>query len=501
MTTDLLDEASVCSYRAAMHKAVDTLADHLGTVKKPYAGRSPQTLDAEVDSIDLDRPLNSTGAALTEIRDLYLENAVWFHSRGYAAHLNCPVLVPALAAEVLVSGVNSSLDTWDQSSVATLIERRLVRWTAERIGFGASADGLFTSGGTQSNLQGLLLARESALEKNDVPNCSRVENLARMRVLASDQAHFSVATSAHTLGLSPEAVIAVPSDREGRMRPDALTAELDAVRRRGDVVMAIVATAGTTDLGAIDPLKRCAEAANTAGTWLHVDAAYGCGLLNSRRRFLLDGIERADSVTIDFHKSFFQPISSSVLVVQNASTLRRIAHHADYLNPRQHSVPNQVDKSLQTTRRFDALKLWMSLRTLGAHELGRLFDEVIDLAHKVWEEFATDPELRFFDQPQMSTILLRYAPDGLDEQIVERLVAEVHADLFADGRALVAKTRIRGQAWLKLTLLNPNSQTTDVAMILEHVRAAGRARLGQQDSSCANSVPASSTGEFAGAAL
>ena len=133
--------------------------------------------------------------------------------------------------------------------------------------------------------------------------------------------------------------------------------------------MAVVATAGTTDLGCVDPIAGIAEAAPGAGVWLHVDAAYGCGLLvSTRRRHLLDGIERADSVTVDFHKSFFQPISSSAIIVRHGPPCSWPTH-ADYLNPRTATVPNQVDKSLQTTRRFDALKLWMTLRTVGAERV------------------------------------------------------------------------------------------------------------------------------------
>jgi L-2,4-diaminobutyrate decarboxylase len=142
------------------------------------------------------------------------------------------------------------------------------------------------------------------------------------------------------------------------MRTAALRTELERCRAAGLVPMAVVATAGTTDFGSIDPLSEIAHACREAGAWLHVDAAYGCGLLVSRRRRLLDGLERADSVTVDYHKAFFQPVSSSAVLVRDRAALRHVTHHAEYLNPRTaRGVPNQVDKSLQTTRRFDALKL------------------------------------------------------------------------------------------------------------------------------------------------
>src|SRR5690606_8474397 len=135
--------------------------------------------------------------------------------------------------------------------------------------------------------------------------------------------HFSVQKSAKLLGLAPDAVVTVAVDADRRMRPAALERELARCRERGQLVMAVVATAGTTDFGSIDPLPAIADRCAAAGTWLHVDAAYGCGLLVSpTRRHLLDGVERADSVTVDFHKSFFQPVSSSALVVRDGRTLR-----------------------------------------------------------------------------------------------------------------------------------------------------------------------------------
>ena len=192
-----------------------------------------------------------------------------------------------------------------------------------------------------------------------------------------------------------------------RMRPDALRAQLAACRAAGEVPMAVVATAGTTDFGSIDPLEPIADACAEAGVWLHVDAAYGGGLLVSRRREALAGLERADSVTVDFHKAFFQPISSSAVVVRDGATLRHVTHHADYLNPERATVPNQVDKSLQTTRRFDALKLWLTLRILGAEAVGALFDGVIDLAASAYELLDADPRFEVVTRPELSTLVFR----------------------------------------------------------------------------------------------
>ncbi|MEU4688108.1 aspartate aminotransferase family protein [Actinoplanes sp. NPDC023714] len=467
----LFSGSTLDAYTSGVWHASALLADRVKTVRQPYSGASVTDLQAQVDAVDLDRPLGDTGAALHEVARLYLDNAIWFHEPTYVAHLNCPVAIPALSAEVLISAVNSSVDTWDQSATGTLIERRLIDWTAGRIGFGPGADGIFTSGGTQSNLQALLLAREETLAHRDMP---REAALPLLRIFATTESHFSVGKSAGILGLAKDAVVAVATDGDGRMDPGALAAALLDVRRDGAIPMAVVATAGTTDLGRIDPVAAIAPICGDAGVWLHVDAAYGCGLLvSARRRHLLDGIENADSVTVDFHKSFFQPVSSSAIVVRRGETMRRIAVHADYLNPRTATVPNQVDKSLQTTRRFDALKLWMTLRTIGSEQIGDMFDTVVDRAHQAWEHLLADPDFDVLTEPSLSTLLFRYRPRGMGVEQCDELMPRLRQELFRDGQAIVAGTTVGGHYWLKFTLLNPNTTMGNLKDVLDLIRGIG----------------------------
>lgn len=464
-----------------MHEGVDALARRLAAVDRPTSGRRPHEVARDVRAVDLERPVADLGEALAELETVYLRDAVWFHDPGYAAHLNCPVVIPALVAELFVSGVNSSLDTWDQSGGATFIERELVSWTARRLGFGDEADGVFTSGGTQSNLQALLMARgEACLDPSTDPGESLARTLDRFRILASDESHFSVRKSAQLLGLGRDAVVPVPTDASRRLDPAALDAELHRLRAAGLLPMAVVATAGTTDFGVIDPLAPIAEVCAEHGVWFHVDAAYGGGLLVSeRRRGLLDGIERADSVTIDFHKTFFQPVSSSAVVVRDGAALRHVTYHADYLNPPSSGLPNQVDKSLQTTRRFDALKLWLTLRLMGASELGAYVDAVVDLARTGYELLREDDELEVAGAPTLSTLVLRFRPAGTSRSTASALAPRIRSTLAREGRVMVAGTTVDGESWLKLTLLNPTTTTADLTRVLDAVREVGRDLLEQ----------------------
>ncbi|MDG4757679.1 aspartate aminotransferase family protein [Micromonospora sp. WMMD710] len=474
----LLHQGSVEQYRQAIADGVDRVARRVAGVDRPGTGITPAELAPLVDRVDLDRPLGDAGAALDELEDVYLRDAVWFHHPRYLAHLNCPVVIPALLGEAVLTAVNSSLDTWDQSAGATLIERRLIEWTAQRIGLGPDADGVFTSGGSQSNLQALLLAREEACADALGP-AARAELLPRLRVLTSAAGHFSVQKSAKLLGLAPDAVIAVPTDARRRIRPSAVRDEIARCRRAGLVVMAVVGTAGTTDFGSIDPLAELAGICASAGVWLHVDAAYGCGLLVSpTRRHLLDGIELADSVTVDYHKSFFQPVSSSALLVRDRRVLRHVTYHADYLNPArmvEQRIPNQVDKSLQTTRRFDALKLWLTLRVMGPDALGALFDEVVDRAADAWRLVSEDPRFEVVTRSQLSTVVFRYLPTGPGRELADAANLYAREALAATGLAVVAGTRVDGQHFLKFTLLNPATTVEDVGYVLDLIAThAGR---------------------------
>lgn len=480
MRSHLLNDTTADRYRRSVTEGVERVAAKLATTTRPFTGVTVDDLTPRIEGIDLDRPLHDTTAALDELEEVYLRDAVYFHHPRYLAHLNCPVVIPAVLGEAVLSAVNSSLDTWDQSAGGTLIERKLIDWTNERIGFEPSADGVFTSGGSQSNLQALLLAREEA----------KSDDLSALRIFASEVSHFSVKKSAKLLGLGPDAVVSIPVDHDKRMQTLALARELKRCKEDGLVPMAVVATAGTTDFGSIDPLPEVAELCSQFGTWMHVDAAYGCGLLASlKNRGRIDGIERADSVTVDYHKSFFQPVSSSALLVRDVATLRHATYHAEYLNPRrmvEERIPNQVDKSLQTTRRFDALKLWMTLRVMGADGIGELFDEVCDLAAQGWELLAADPRFDVVVEPSLSTLVFRIIPSGVtDPDSIDRANLHARKALFASGDAVVAGTKVGGRHYLKFTLLNPETTVDDIAAVLDLIAGHAEQYLGDSlDRAC-----------------
>jgi L-2,4-diaminobutyrate decarboxylase len=391
--------------------------------------------------------------------------------------------VPGLAAETAISATNQSLDSWDQSPAATHVERRMVERLCDLFGYGPAADGVFTSGGTQSNFEGLLLARNWFARKQfgrRVKETGLPLRAKSMRILCSDAAHFTAEQAAAHLGLGEDAVVTVPTDDGYRMDPEALDETLADLRERDRDPFALVGTAGTTDFGSIDPLDALADRAEEHDLWFHVDAAYGGALaLSPTHREKLSGIERADSLSVDFHKLFYQPISCGAFLVRDGDHFDLIRRSAAYLNPEDGDLaaPNLVSKSVQTTRRFDALKPYVTFRTLGREGLAELIESTLDLADEVADLLADAPDFEVLNDPTLNAVVFRYRPEDLGDEADERVGqfnAAVREALLRNGDAVVGRTEVDGTTSLKFTLLNPKTTVEDVADVLDAVRNRAR---------------------------
>lgn len=464
-------------YREMMARVTELLCSSLPS--HSYSGKSPSALSALIDP----EFLPDVGAVAHEVFDklrLIVSNSVFVGHPNTAAHLHCPPLLAALGAEAVISALNQSMDSFDQAPMATIVEQKFVQWLTREAGFPAGANGTFTTGGTQSNYMGLLLARDAFLKSRfQWPAQERglPPEAARMRVLCSEVAHFTVEKSGAQLGLGTEAVARVAVDHEFRMRPESLRRMLDEMRNKNLLPFAVVATAGTTDFGSMDPLQEIADVAGPAGLWLHVDAAYGGVLLFSHRhRDKLKGIALAESMSIDFHKLFWQPIPASAFLLRDGRRFELIKLHADYLNPEtyeEQGIPNLVTNSLLTTRRFDVLKLWLSFQMLGRRKLGAMIDRTIELAHCAAEGVSGTPELQLMHGATLSTVVFRYLPSrpGLDE---DGLNAALRQRLFELGIAVIGHTRVRGRQYLKLTCMNPAVSDAQMEALVDTIAEHGR---------------------------
>ncbi|OSC77183.1 aspartate aminotransferase family protein [Klebsiella pneumoniae] len=436
---------SVEAYQQVIEQTSQAVVQWL---KQPemYQGKSVDELRERI-SLEFNEQGLGNQAAIDRAIEYFLKDSLSVHHPQCVAHLHCPSLVISQAAEVLINATNQSMDSWDQSPSATIIEMKLIEWLRARVGFPAGDAGVFTSGGTQSNLMGLMLARDAffARQGHSIQQDGLPGDIRKYKVLCSENAHFSVQKN-----------------------------------------MALMGIAGTTDAGAIDPLRDIAGIAAEHQIWLHVDAAWGGALLLSEQyRDYLDGLELVDSVTLDFHKQFFQTISCGAFLLKDARHYELMRYQAAYLNSEfdeEHGVPNLVSKSLQTTRRFDALKLWMGLEALGQKQYAAIIDHGVTMAKNVAEYVKSQPTLELVMQPQLASVLFRSRPAqmaGSDAAVIALLNQRVGDALLASGRANVGVTEHNGVTCLKLTLLNPVVTLDDVKVLLNLVERTAQELLAQ----------------------
>lgn len=462
---------------ALVGTAVQAIA--AGSVERggPAPTCEPRVLAEQVrGSMGQTLPDSGTGSeeALGHLTRMLAAGSVDPADPACAAHLHCPPLAVAVAAELVSASLNPSLDSWDQAPAATTVENEVVSALAELAGYRPErAAGVLTGGGTESNLMGLALARDAALREHagvepadegvGGPGC-------RMRVFCSAAAHFSVQRNAALLGLGEAAVTAIPVDDRHRMDTAALEREL---QRSSDSPAIIVATAGTTDLGAIDPLTEVAELAGEHRAWLHTDAAYGGGaLLSEELAPLLDGIARSDSIALDLHKLGWQPIAAGVFLAGDGSAMEPLARRVAYLNPADDEdagYDGLLGRSLRTTRRADAFKIAVTMRALGRRGLGELVDRCHALARYAAEQIASHPALELAADPVLTTVAFRYRAFGRPD----RVNAALRRRLLRHGRAVVGRTELFGEVWLKLTLLHPDAAYSDIDALVNDIVIAG----------------------------
>lgn len=469
-------EAGLQSFQDIVFEAQHLLSHFYKNNTDAYNGKQPYDIEKELNALSLtSKDGDDPFTVLEDVKERIVKNSIHVSHPTSIGHLHCPPLVPAIAAELIIGALNQSMDSWDQSSAATYLEEKLIHWVSGKLDLPKNADGTFTSGGTQSNYMGLLLARGHFCAKKwnwNVKEKGLPPEAYKMRILCSEDAHFTVKKSAFQLGLGEQAVITIETDHNKKMNVHVLEAEIQRLKSEGLYPVCVVATAGTTDFGSIDPIQDIAVTTERNGLWLHVDAAYGGALMLSEKHSnKLAGIEQADSITIDFHKQFYQPISCGAFFVKNKENFRYLAHHADYLNPENDEddgLVHLVSKSVQTTRRFDALKLFMSLRIVGEKNFQSIIDYTLHLASQAAGVLDQNEQFEVCNRnPEINAVVFRYA-DGYAENLDE-LNMYIYKRILHTGTALVAKTKVNGQVFLKFTLLNPRTTIMDIEDILQSI--------------------------------
>lgn len=431
-------------------------------------GAPEETLASVSNSLGPEQiPENGVGEsrALQHVAELIARYGLDLTHELTAAHLQPPPLTVSVVADALASASNASLDTYDSGPATLAIEQWTIAALARLAGFPDTAGGVFGPGGSYSNLLAMLIARDHTAAQVGIDTRQHgVATLTRPLVFCSRVAHFSINRACATLGLGESAVIPVEVDEHHRMIPAALER---ALLENAGTPIAIVATAGTTDFGTVDPLPQIADIAERHQVWLHVDAAYGFGsLFSDNLARLVRGIDRADSITLDLHKIGWQPAAASILLLADEGEFASLNRNVAYLNPTddvEAGFGGMLGQTLQTTRRPDVLKVTATFLAYGRTELGRMLDTCHQLARHAEQRIVTELQLELVAPATLTTVVFRYRCEQLD-----KVNAELRRRLISSGKALIGRTRVQiggseePQTCLKLTLLNPIARESDI---------------------------------------
>ena len=396
----------------------------------------------------LDLPLPEAGIDVVEALDEAaeaLDQSLAQSRPRYLAYIGSSGLEIGALADLLAHSYDPNLAL--HAGAATLIEAQALRWTAEFVGFPA-AGGSFTSGGTVSNVTALAAARERA-----VPGSRKRGTPPGAVVYCSSDAHYSNVRAVELLGIGSDNVRDVPIDEHRRMRPDALAEMIRADLAAGRTPIAVVATAGTTLTGAIDPLDAIADICAEHGIWMHVDGAYGLPAASVMpERF--EGLERADSVTVDAHKWMFVPKACGIVMVRDESALAAAFGHETSYIP---GTRNAVDVTLEYSRPLRALKLWLAFRVHGAEKFRETIQRNIDYAHLL-HTLAAQRGWEVGPVPDLSITLMR-KPAIDNAELVKRLQA--------DGRVYISHATVDGETWLRPCFTNVRTTASDVRVLMD----------------------------------
>jgi aromatic-L-amino-acid decarboxylase len=410
-----------------------------------------ESCDVEVALAEAARVLD---ASISPSRPLYL---------GYIGSTGLEI---GVLASALMATYDANLAV--AAGGADLVEEQTLRWVADFVGF-PFAEGAFTSGGMTSNLTALLAARERAL-----PGC-RVDGLGNHKaaVYCSAESHHSVVRAVEVCGLGSSAVRSISVDEEHRMRPEALEEALSKDIAAGVVAVAVVATAGTTLTGAVDPLDAVADVCERHGVWLHVDGAYGLpGAAALSAAPLFAGLERADSATIDAHKWLGVQKSCSVVLLRESGHLRAAFGHEERYMLHEGDLANPVDRTLEYSRPFRSLRLWMAFRVYGAARYRAWIEQTLANARLLAASVRESPEFELLHDPMLSTVCFRHVPPGADD--IDAHNIKLAHEMQRDGRVFLAPATVDGHACLRVCFVNFRTTPEGVAFVIEVVQEIGR---------------------------
>jgi glutamate/tyrosine decarboxylase-like PLP-dependent enzyme len=455
--------------RAFGYRVIDRIVDHFVSLPDKPVTRMASRSDLEGR---LREPLPERGTDVDRVLD-QLERDVWSkmmhldHPRFFAFVPSPSNFVSAMA-DALVAGLNPFAGTWLEASGPAQIELVAVDWLRQLTGFPEAAGGHFVTGGSAANLTALAVARRVNLD----------DQSERAVVYFSDQTHSSIERALKLLGFSRAQMHKLPADGQFRLPVDELQRAIRNDRAAGKRPFCVVANAGTTNTGAVDPLPLLAELCAREGLWLHVDGAYGAAaVLSQEGRKRLAGLELADSLSIDPHKWLFQPYEIGCVLVRDARFLKQTFHLLpEYLEDtsRAEDEVNFYERGLQLTRCFRALKMWLSLKVFGAAAFRAAVDRGISLAELAEQALRQSSCWEIVSPAQLGIVAFRFVSEGMSDDAINTLNLRLIEKCLQDGFALVSSTILNGRTVLRLCIINPRTTDEDVIDTIQRLEQYGQ---------------------------
>ncbi|HET7584896.1 MAG TPA: aminotransferase class I/II-fold pyridoxal phosphate-dependent enzyme [Gemmatimonadaceae bacterium] len=456
----------------------DLVAAHLATLRDQPVIR---TLDRPAAQALITAPPPERGIEFDQLIETLRERVFPYAVRephpGFMAYVpGCPTF-PALLGDWLATGYNFFAGVWSVAAGPNAVELTVLDWMREWIGMPEGAGGLLTSGGSVATLTAMIAARHAVVGDD-------ASLMPRLAIYTSDQAHSSVVRAAWIAGVPRAQVRQLPVDDAYRMRMDALEDAIARDRAAGLVPLMIVASAGTTNTGAVDPLPQLADLAARERVWLHVDAAYaGFAAMTERGRALLDGLGRADSVTLDPHKWLYVPFECGCLLASDPARLRdAFTIIPEYLHDVRAAGANVnfADYGEQLTRSARALKVWLSVSYFGTAALRRTIESRIALAEEAERLLRAEEGIEILSSAQLAVLCFRMHPAGMDDPAaLDALNERVLAAVAQGGRVYLSSTRLRGAFALRICVLGFRTTAGDIRALVRAVTSAARDALPQ----------------------